>query len=200
MAIVDSLKKLLVKFGGNPSALEENATSSDVIDAITEAYTDKEGTYTEVTPVVTEGTKIATIKTNNTDHDIYAPAASGGSSVFDIHITYDETAGVYESPFVSDKTFDQIAAAFANGDTLRLFAVDPHGGDHSTGTRFYMPLADITYKDDDTDFTDVYSFTFSFIYYGDGVLDFTAFWIAKDEDTGNTLVYQQFIGNILPSN
>ncbi|MBP5598397.1 MAG: hypothetical protein J6Y02_23725 [Pseudobutyrivibrio sp.] len=73
MAIVDSLKKLLTRFGGDVSALEENATSSDVIDAISEAYIDKEGTYTEVTPIGSEGTKIATIRTNNTDHDIYAP-------------------------------------------------------------------------------------------------------------------------------
>ena len=73
MAIVDSLKKLLTKFGGDTSALSENATSSDVIDAITEAYTDKEGTYVEVSPIGSEGTKIATITTNNTAHDIYAP-------------------------------------------------------------------------------------------------------------------------------
>ena len=73
MTIVDSLKKLLTKFGGDASALKENATSSDVIDAISEAYTDKEGTYTEVTPIGSEGIKIATITTNNTPHDIYAP-------------------------------------------------------------------------------------------------------------------------------
>lgn len=74
MTLVESLKKFLAKLGGDPNDLENNATSAEVIDAISEAYTDKEGTYTEVSPIVTEGTKIATITTNNVDHDIYAPA------------------------------------------------------------------------------------------------------------------------------
>ena len=73
MTIVESLKKFLTKLGGDPTKLENNATSADIIDAISEAYTDKEGTYTEVTPIGSEGTKIATITTNNTGHDIYAP-------------------------------------------------------------------------------------------------------------------------------
>ncbi|MBR3117711.1 MAG: hypothetical protein IKF29_00575 [Oceanobacillus sp.] len=73
MTIVESLKKFLTKLGGDATKLENNATSADIIDAISEAYTDKEGTYTEVTPIVAEGTKIATITTNNTPHDIYAP-------------------------------------------------------------------------------------------------------------------------------
>ena len=73
MTLVESLKKFLTKLGGDPTGLDDNATSAEVIDAITEAYTDKEGTYTEVTPIESSGTKIATITTNNTEHDIYAP-------------------------------------------------------------------------------------------------------------------------------
>lgn len=73
MTLVESLKKFLAKLGGDPTELDNNATSAEVIDAISEAYTDKEGTHVEVTPTVTKGTKIATITTNNTPHDIYVP-------------------------------------------------------------------------------------------------------------------------------
>ncbi len=104
MTIVDSLKKLLTKFGGNASALEENATSSDVIDAIADAYTDKEGTYVEVTPIENKGTKIATITTNNTPHDIYAGINNyylansvSGTSVTLTKDTLADIAGLYFS-------------------------------------------------------------------------------------------------------
>lgn len=71
--ITDSLKNFYKKLGGSLSNLGPNSTSADIVDAMAEVYTDKEGTYVEVTEEVTEGTKIATIKTNNEDHDIYAP-------------------------------------------------------------------------------------------------------------------------------
>ena len=71
--ITDSLKNFYKKLGGNLSSLGPNSTSADIVDAMAEVYTDKEGTYVEVTESVTEGTKIATITTNNVDHDIYAP-------------------------------------------------------------------------------------------------------------------------------
>ena len=71
--ITDSLKNFYAKLGGNPSNLPSRSTSADIIDAMSDVYTDKEGTHVEVTTQVTEGTKIATIKTNNEDHDIYAP-------------------------------------------------------------------------------------------------------------------------------
>lgn len=116
MAIVDSLKKLLTRFGGDVSALEENATSSDVIDAISEAYTDKEGTYTEVSPIVTEGTKIATITTNNVDHDIYAPEAV--SNIFRFNITYEYDSSADVSLFKSDKTYSEIKSAFDAGKSV----------------------------------------------------------------------------------
>lgn len=84
MTLVESLKKFLAKLGGDPNDLENNATSAEVIDAISEAYTDKEGTHTEVNPIVTTGTKIATITTNNVEHDIYAPIDS--SSPYTLYI------------------------------------------------------------------------------------------------------------------
>lgn len=71
--ITDSLKNFYKKLGGSLSNLGPNSTSADIVDAMAEVYTDKEGTYVEVTEEVTEGTKIATITTNNEDHDIYAP-------------------------------------------------------------------------------------------------------------------------------
>lgn len=71
--ITDSLKNFYKKLGGSLSNLGPNSTSADIVDAMAEVYTDKEGTYVEVTEAVTEGTKIATIKTNNVNHDIYAP-------------------------------------------------------------------------------------------------------------------------------
>lgn len=71
--ITDSLKNFYAKLGGNPSNLPSRSTSADIIDAMSDVYTDKEGTHVEVTTQVTEGTKIATVKTNNEDHDIYAP-------------------------------------------------------------------------------------------------------------------------------
>ena len=72
--ITDALKKFYTKLGGDVSKLPSRTTSADLIDAMSDVYTDKEGTHVEVTTQVTEGTKIATIKTNNEDHDIYAPA------------------------------------------------------------------------------------------------------------------------------
>lgn len=84
MTLVESLKKFLAKLGGDPNDLENNATSAEVIDAISEAYTDKEGTHTEVNPIITTGTKIATITTNNIEHDIYAPIDS--SSPYTLYI------------------------------------------------------------------------------------------------------------------
>ena len=71
--ITDSLKKFYAKLGGDVSKLPSRTTSADLIDAMSDVYTDKEGTHVEVTTQVTEGTKIATVKTNNEDHDIYAP-------------------------------------------------------------------------------------------------------------------------------
>ena len=71
--ITDSLKNFYAKLGGNPANLPSRSTSADIIDAMSDVYTDKEGTHVEVTTPVTEGTKIATVKTNNEDHDIYAP-------------------------------------------------------------------------------------------------------------------------------
>ena len=78
--IVKALIKFYQKLGGTPSDLRLNATAADVIDAISDTYTDKEGTHVEVSTELSEGTKIATITTNNTEHDIYAPAG-GGSDV-----------------------------------------------------------------------------------------------------------------------
>lgn len=71
--IVKALIKFYQKLGGTPSDLRLNATAADVIDAISDTYTDKEGTHVEVSTELSEGTKVATVTTNNTEHDIYAP-------------------------------------------------------------------------------------------------------------------------------
>ena len=71
--ITDALKTFYAKLGGDVSKLPSRTTSADIIEAMSDVYTDKEGTHVEVTTQVTEGTKIATVKTNNEDHDIYAP-------------------------------------------------------------------------------------------------------------------------------
>ena len=179
MAIVDSLKKLLTKFGGDTSALAENATSSDVIDAITEAYTDKEGTYVEVTPVLSEGTKIATITTNNTEHDIFAPASSGGASFFDVTISYD-TSG---AKFVSNKTFAEISAAFAAGSIVRAF-VDMT--DYSSTTYFgtgYVALTSVPYYDNAP-----FNFVFSTLQFIDSEDKFGNYSFTIYDNSGTTAV------------
>ncbi|MBP5598396.1 MAG: hypothetical protein J6Y02_23720 [Pseudobutyrivibrio sp.] len=112
MTLVESLKKFLAKLGGDPNELENNATSAEVIDAISEAYTDKEGTYTEVNPIVTTGTKIATITTNNTEHDIYAPYAPTKTTIlFTVgELEYDERYGSWTAPVTMSGTEEQIFA------------------------------------------------------------------------------------------
>ena len=73
MKIKEALGKFYVKLGGSPTDINADDTSGDILEKISEVYTDKEGTHVEVSTVVDSGTKIATITTNNTNHDIYAP-------------------------------------------------------------------------------------------------------------------------------
>ena len=73
MKIKDALSKFYVKLGGSPTDINADDTSGDILEKISDVYTDKEGTHVEVSTVTDSGTKIATITTNNTNHDIYAP-------------------------------------------------------------------------------------------------------------------------------
>ena len=112
--ITDALKNFYVKLGGDVSKLPSRTTSADLIDAMSDVYTDKEGTHVEVTTQVTEGTKIATIKTNNEDHDIYAPAG-GGVENFIIKLYCDNSNNI-----TSDKTAQEIADAVNDGKILYI--------------------------------------------------------------------------------
>lgn len=163
MTIVDSLKKFLTKLGGNPNELENNATSAEIIDAISEAYTDKEGTYTEVTPIGSEGTKIATITTNNTQHDIYAPkelpavtsedegdvlgvnssgewvktTPSGGSDDFIVTGTQTWNDELQEVRVTGvDKTVSDIITAYNSGKNVIGYFNDPFGDDPTAKLRW----------------------------------------------------------------
>lgn len=112
MKIKDALSKFYVKLGGSPTDINADDTSGDILEKISDVYTDKEGTHVEVTTTLEEGTKIATIKTNNEDHDIYAPA--GGGDVFVVNLTEGGSA----TEFTADKTPTEIKSAFDSGKVV----------------------------------------------------------------------------------
>lgn len=146
MTLVESLKKFLAKLGGDPTGLDNNATSAEVINAISEAYTDKEGTYVEVTPITTEGTKIATITTNNTPHDIYVPDPPAKKQIrFNIgELTYDAENYEYKVPITMLGTEEQILATLESNtkDTI-LFGNSVSGGGEIT-----IEMYSISHRDD----------------------------------------------------
>ena len=130
--ITDALKKFYTKLGGDVSKLPSRTTSADLIDAMSDVYTDKEGTHVEVTTTVSEGTKIATIKTNNEDHDIYAPAGGGsGSSIINCTVTQDpDVATQFYLNLPSGVTSQDISSRLASGEYIILCAE----------TKLYYPL------------------------------------------------------------
>lgn len=70
----------------------------------------------EVTPIVEEGTKIASIAVDGDSTDLYAPAGGGEGEGFDLLVTI--TADVSDPLFpsyTSDKTYDEILSAVNTG-------------------------------------------------------------------------------------
>ena len=124
--IVKALIKFYQKLGGTPSDLRLNATAADVIDAISDTYTDKEGTHVEVTTELSEGTKVATVTTNNTEHDIYAPTPDSVSI----------TAELSEGTKVATVTINDVDTdiyAPAGGGGVSPIIIDLGTNMHSTG-------------------------------------------------------------------
>lgn len=160
MKIKDALSKFYVKLGGSPTDINADDTSGDILEKISDVYTDKEGTHVEVTTPVTEGTKIATVKTNNEDHDIYAPtelpsvtssdegkvltvdsngawgaatpsAGGSGFSIINCTVTQDPDTELYYLNLPSGVIPQDIRDRFASGEFIIL---------SNAGTNFYYPL------------------------------------------------------------
>ena len=136
--IVTALTKFYQKLGGTPSDISVNATTSDVIDAITEVYTDKEGTHVEVTTELSEGTKVATVTTNNTEHDIYAPTPDS------VSVTADLATGTKVATVTINDVDTDIYAPAAGGDIIYVpVTITGESGQNPTATLSEVSISDL---------------------------------------------------------
>lgn len=180
--ITDSLKNFYAKLGGNPSNLPSRSTSADIIDAMSDVYTDKEGTHVEVTTQVTEGTKIATVKTNNEDHDIYVPTelpsvtSSDEGKVLSVNSSGAWVAGSSENIETIQGTYNSSTGVLSIGLTPYELAEKCNFGSPEKPLRIVFAL-DGRYNDKESLYlsyygqrmgsdADDYSFVFSGIFIG----------------------------------
>lgn len=125
MKIKEALSKFYVKLGGSPTDINADDTSGDILEKISDVYTDKEGTHVEVSTVTDSGTKIATITTNNTDHDIYAPnelpsvTSADSGKILKVNYDGDWVVGKNSAePVLISGLFNQEYTTFTPDDTL----------------------------------------------------------------------------------
>lgn len=80
MKIKDALSKFYVKLGGSPTDINADDTSGDILEKISDVYTDKEGTHVEVVRSdigkFTSNEPLVNIKLNN-QNNIITPRGDG---------------------------------------------------------------------------------------------------------------------------
>lgn len=103
-------------YAGEIRELPDALANSYIAEGLVKEYFEPDDVT--ITPILTEGTDIATATINGEEVTIKAPAGGGGGGVFEIHFAVEDVDG--ESTTVTcDKTLAEIETAFAAGTLLR---------------------------------------------------------------------------------